>query len=247
MHWLHAVDVGLLRFINGTLSNPFFDVWMPIVSGQGSKDIFLAIAIAAGLFLFWKGGRRGRLCVLMLVLIVASCDGLLCNTVKHAVSRPRPFAVLPDVRRPGSRPQSGNSMPVTAPTPVPAKTAPANANNSMPSSHAANWFAATMILFVYYRRSWRFTLPAALLVSFSRIYNGVHYPSDVCAGALLGAGYAVAAMWAMQSLWQWGGSRWMPRAWRAMPSLIRPDLAIPGSQSNPPAAGPNPALSASRR
>jgi membrane-associated phospholipid phosphatase len=46
----------------------------------------------------------------------------------------------------------------------------------MPSSHAANWFAATMILFIYYRRSLWFMLPGAILVSFSRIYNGVALP-----------------------------------------------------------------------
>ena len=68
---------------------------------------------------------------------------------------------------------------------------------SMPSSHAANWFAATMILFVYYRRSLWFMLPGAMLVSFSRIYNGVHYPSDVLAGAILGAGYAAASVWTL--------------------------------------------------
>ena len=64
--------------------------------------------------------------------------------------------------------------------------------NSMPSSHAANWFAATMIAFLFYRRSLWFMLPMALAVSFSRVYNGVHYPSDVLAGAILGAGYAAA-------------------------------------------------------
>ena len=42
-------------------------------------------------------------------------------------------------------------------------------HNSMPSSHAANWFAATMAAFLFYRRSLRFMLPMALAVSFSRV------------------------------------------------------------------------------
>src|SRR5207245_751208 len=76
-------------------------------------------------------------------------------------------------------------------------------SHSMPSGHAGNWFAATMVAFIYYRRSVWIVLPIALLVSFSRIYNGVHYPSDVCAGAALGAGFAVAVLWLFDSLWGW--------------------------------------------
>jgi len=48
-----------------------------------------------------------------------------------------------------------------------------------------------MILFIFYRRSCWFMLPLALAVSFSRVYNGVHYPGDVLVGAIVGAGYAV--------------------------------------------------------
>jgi len=85
------------------------------------------------------------------------------------------------------------------------KLAPTVATGSMPSSHAANWFAATMVVFIYFRRSFWFMLPAALLVSFSRIYNGLHYPSDVLAEAILGAGYAAATIWCLEALWQWAG------------------------------------------
>ena len=59
------------------------------------------------------------------------------------------------------------------------------AASSMPSSHAANWFSAALVLFIYYRRTIWVMLPMAVLVGLSRIYNGVHYPSDVLAGAFL--------------------------------------------------------------
>jgi len=42
----------------------------------------------------------------------------------------------------------------------------------MPSAHAANWFAAVAVAFIYYRRSLWFSLPMAIVVSISRIYNG---------------------------------------------------------------------------
>jgi len=72
-------------------------------------------------------------------------------------------------------------------------------HNSMPSSHAANWFCGAMVLLLFYRRSAWLMLPLALGVSFSRLYNGVHYPSDVLAGAIIGAGYAVAAAIAIEA------------------------------------------------
>jgi membrane-associated phospholipid phosphatase len=79
-----------------------------------------------------------------------------------------------------------------------------------------------MVALIYYRKSLRFMLPAASLVSFSRVYNGVHYPSDVLAGAVIGAGNAAATLWVLESLWQWCGPKWFAAASRAMPSLLAP-------------------------
>src|SRR5579885_2658384 len=81
-----------------------------------------------------------------------------------------------------------------------------------------------MVVFIYYRRSLRFMVPAAALVSFSRVYNGVHYPSDVLAGAILGAGYAVAIAIALQTIWNCIGKKFFP-AWHArLPDLLNPEL-----------------------
>jgi len=215
----------VFRFINGTLSNPFFDVLMPFVSGN--KFFFPVLAIV-GMLLLWKGGKRGWICMLMAVLILGPGDSYVCNTIKHAIARPRPFVTLPDVNQPMYR---DKTRPVRHPAmEEPENGSPANLpnHNSMPSSHAANWFAATMICLVFYRHSWRFMLPMACLVSFSRIYNGVHYPSDVLAGAILGAGYAVAGMWAIESLWRFAGQRWFPLWWERLPSLVnvRPSTPV---------------------
>jgi undecaprenyl-diphosphatase len=224
MHWLQTLDTRLFDFINQSLVNSFFDWLMPILSGDhGVKTAFLVLAITTGVALLCWGNWRARLCALFLVLIVPTNDGLICNTLKHAVARPRPFLVLPEARvfgvvGKGYVPPQINEQGMDM-------AANKGSRNSMPSSHAANMFAATMVLFLFYRKSFWFMLPLAIAVSFSRVYNGVHYPSDVLAGAIIGAGYAAAVAVAIESAWQFLGKKWFPRWHAQLPALV-PNLKI---------------------
>src|SRR5205085_2379216 len=93
-------------------------------------------------------------------------------------------------------------------------------SGSMPSGHTTNWFAAAMVAWIYHRRSIRFMLPVACIVGFSRIYNGVHYPGDVIVGAVVGAGYGVAIVIAVDAVWRFVARRWFPLWWNALPSLL---------------------------
>jgi len=205
MHWLQSLDTELFRLINLNLINPVFDVVMPFVSGNA---FFRPALVAAAIALIWKTRGRGVVFVGMLIAVLALGDGLVTNMLKHAIGRERPFLVMPDVHCLAGKTNSG----------------------SMPSGHAANWFAATMVAYVYFRRSIRFMLPAAFLVGFSRIYIGVHYPSDVLAGAVLGAGYAVAFLWGFNAVWGWAGQKWFPLWWEKMPSLLAPPARKPENE-----------------
>src|ERR1019366_5476597 len=100
-------------------------------------------------------------------------------------------------------------------------------------SHAATFFAAPLTLFIYYRRSIWFMLPIAMLVSFSRIYLGSHYPSDVLVGAILGAGCAAVGAWSLNALWRWAGAKWFPLWWQQMPSLLNPVVRGAGEEAEP--------------
>ena len=129
MDWLQTLDAELFRFINLRLINPVFDVVMPFASGNA---FFRPLLLLAGILLIWKGRARGVLCVLMLALILPLGDGLVCNTIKHAVGRPRPFVVMPDVHRPGRNPDSASMAPSPRPRdekprsrPTPKATIPA--------------------------------------------------------------------------------------------------------------------------
>jgi 4-amino-4-deoxy-L-arabinose transferase-like glycosyltransferase/membrane-associated phospholipid phosphatase len=222
MHWLQTLDTRLFDFVNQSLANPVFDWLMPVLSGNALFFPALFLLIVG---LLWKSNARLRLCIVLLVIILPLGDTFICNTIKHAVARPRPFVTLPEARLFGS-PGKGYIPPQMNEFGVD-MAGNSGSRTSMPSSHAANWFAATMILFLFYRRSLWFMLPLALAVSFSRIYNGVHYPSDVLAGAILGAGYAAAGVIALQTAWQWAGKKWFP-VWHAQwPSLLHAETQNP--------------------
>src|SRR5208282_1006918 len=238
MHWLQTLDASLFLFVNRSLVNPFFDWLMPVLSGNAW---FIPLAVALGLAALCFGNTRARLCTLMIMLVVALGDPLVVNTIKHAVARPRPFVTLPEARLFGivgkgyvPPAANGSGMDMAAST---------AGRNSMPSSHAANWFAMTMIAFLFYRRSLWFMLPLALTVSFSRVYNGVHYPSDVLAGMILGAGYAAAGVVTAQSIWNWAGRKWFPVWYARMPVLLNAECKMPNAETDAQtsaALGPRP-------
>src|SRR5207237_3832526 len=92
--------------------------------------LFVPGIVIAGAVLLCKGGRRGRLFILFLALAITLGDGLVSNSIKKLVARPRPCIALADTQcRIGS-----------------------TTSGSMPSSHASNWFGAAMVCFIFYRR-----------------------------------------------------------------------------------------------
>lgn len=200
MSWLQGLDESLFRFINQTLSNPLFDVFMPWLSGN---RILIPIGILAAAVFVWRGKGRAVLFLLLLAIAFGVTDGLVCNTLKHAIGRVRPCAALENVHL----------------------LVGCGANGSMPSAHAGNMFAAAMVAFLFYRRSAWVMFPLAAAVGFSRIANGVHYPSDVVVGAILGMGTGFAVVFTLNALWRFIGAKWFPLWHAQLPTLV-PNAAI---------------------
>lgn len=95
--------------------------------------------------------------------------------LKYIVNRDRPYVTYPDRVHPHSYEDSP----------------------SFPSGHTASAFALATSLCIRYPK-WYVIAPSALYacsVGVSRMYEGVHYPSDVLAGAAIGAGCAVASVY----------------------------------------------------
>lgn len=195
MQAFEAADLALLRFINLSLANPFFDWLMPLASG--STLLWPAVAAVAALAL-WRGGRKGRVFIVVFALVAATGDPLLCNNLKKAIQRPRPFVEHADIV---TRVGRGGSY-------------------AMPSGHSFNWGLIVAVSGLFYRRALWVAVPLGFLVGFSRLYNGVHYPSDVLAGWLLGALYATALVLLLDRLvWPRVGARWFPKTFAELPSF----------------------------
>jgi undecaprenyl-diphosphatase len=198
----YGLDANLLLFINRTLANPVFDLLMPLLS---NKWLGLGLAAVVVPPLAIRGGRRAWLLLAAGLLAVGLAD-LGANALKHLVQRVRPchdvalLQVLAGCTR----------------------------SFSMPSNHAANIAAVAATVWLGWQ-SRRWSVAIWLLaagVMLSRIYLGVHYPSDVLVGALWGTGVAAACVCAAR---------------RCFPTLLpTPPDPFAGKEKAPGAPRPGP-------
>lgn len=76
-------------------------------------------------------------------------------------------------------------------------------DSSMPSGHmSATAALLTVYLYFYRHKTWVWVLAIlfALLMAFARLHNGMHYPSDILVGTILGIGYGLLAVWIVKKI-----------------------------------------------
>jgi membrane-associated phospholipid phosphatase len=97
---------------------------------------------------------------------------------------------------------------------------------AFPSGHAQGAFVGWGYLAARFRRRWLWivAIVMAVLISFSRMYLGVHFPQDVLAGAFVGLLYLIAWLWIEPRLRLW--SRRMPRARRYLVTAALPLIVL---------------------
>lgn len=165
MSGLEQLDLAILDLINPDRARPFLDAFFTWLSKPPQRVwIFAAAALA---LIAWKR-NRALVALLTLGVAIALADQISASVLKPLFDRVRPCFAHPDVVRLVLEKQARS--------------------DSMPSSHAANNFAAVVVFWNLHRRLGIAMLGVAILVSLSRAYLGVHYPGDLFVGAALGAG-----------------------------------------------------------
>ncbi len=176
--FLSALDTRLFLFMNTALSNPVGDALWPAITFYDRFIVVRIVLAIVWVVLIVKGGARGRTVALLVIPLLVLSDQLSSAVLKELVGRPRPCHMMD-----GQPIVQGIHLLVNC-----------GSGKSFPSSHAVNNFALATLFSFYYRRwTWAF-MTWASLVALSRVAVGVHYPSDILGGAVIGALIAAAML-----------------------------------------------------
>lgn len=157
-HWIDR-ERSVALWMHGAVARPA--VLLPLVTVSWLGDGVLWLALVSTLP--WWGGAEGLKCALYM-LALGSVNVVFYRALKQRIARPRPFVSCPGIRA----------------------CARSLDEFSFPSGHTMHAVAFSLVLAHYHPALalplWGFTA----LVALSRIVLGLHYPSDVAIGALIG-------------------------------------------------------------
>lgn len=166
---LAALDANIVMFFQEYIRTPILTPFLTFCTTLGNAGM-IWIVISLGLCIFPKTRKLG------IMGICALLGSLLVNNMflKNIIDRARPYEVI-------------EGLELLIPKPV---------DSSFPSGHTASSFAVACILFRKLPRKWGiWPLILAIIIAFSRLYLGVHFPSDIIFGMISGILISFFAQW----------------------------------------------------
>lgn len=164
---LVRLDQQLLLYLN-SINSPFWDEVMYAISG---KLIWIPLYLAILIFLGFRYKRKFIVIFLFIILGITIADQTSVHLFKNVFQRLRPC----------HEPALEGLVHLVK--------GECGGLYGFVSSHATNSFYVALFSLLFIRKRW-FTVMIiswALIVGYSRIYLGVHYPGDVLCGSMLGA------------------------------------------------------------
>lgn len=172
------IDIDILREINLNRNKSLDGILNFITNSAFVPEIGIPIGMIAGGYISKDNVLRNKGFVVAASGVTAS---LLVTILKHSINRTRPFISYPELDK-----QTSGGSP------------------SFPSGHSSSAFSLATALSIQFPK-WYVIAPAytwASLVGYSRMHLGVHYPSDVFVGALLGTGSSFLTFYANRWLFK---------------------------------------------
>lgn len=167
-----SFDAGILLWLQDVLRNDVLDAVMKFITHSVDGGVFW-ILLTVVLLAVPKTRKWGLCAAMALILSLIVCNGIL----KNVFQRIRPYEVIAGLE-------------------LLQGVDPAN-DPSFPSGHTSSSFASATAIFLASDKKYKvftvFAIVYAALVGFSRLYVGIHYPTDVIAGALIAIGLAFLA------------------------------------------------------
>lgn len=168
--WLQHHEYRMFRFVNRRIQHTLLDIFFNTVTHLGGASTTILASLLLAIF-----GRGTLRTAALQSLIALAASHIPVAIIKKAYPRLRPYLVLPDT--------------VICKNPL--------KDHSFPSGHTTAIFSSVLPYLFAFPPLGFVLLPLAVSVGISRMYLGLHYPSDVAAGCVIGttAALVTVAAW----------------------------------------------------